>query len=158
MNRRNPPRSLHMDSEDVKRLENFKLSGKEEVGVEIDLKDIKISEKLCTKNLVGGIFGDNAANYTGLKQTMTNLWREKGELKIIELNNTMYQFVFLQDEERKRVLDKWPWTFDNQMLVFHHWRKDIENDTKAFLSTQIWVHTWQIPVQWLSVATVCKLG
>lgn len=73
MNQRNPPRSLHMDSEVVKRLENFKLSGKEEVGVEIDLKDIKINENLCTKSLVGGIFGGNTAIYTGLKQTMTKL-------------------------------------------------------------------------------------
>lgn len=51
----------------MNRLENFRLSEKEEVGVDIDLTDIKISEALCTKSLVGWIFGENAINYTRLK-------------------------------------------------------------------------------------------
>lgn len=68
---------------------------------------------------------------------------------MIELKNKTYQFVFSREEERKRVLEKRPCTFDNQMLVLHPWRKDIKNDPKAFLSTQMWVRAWQIHVQWL---------
>lgn len=89
---------------------------------------------------------------------MTKLWCEEGELIVIELKNRMYQFVFLRKEKRKRVIDKRPWTFNNQMVVIHPRKKGMENDTKAFLSTQMWVQTWHIPVQWLSIATMQKVG
>lgn len=38
---------------------------------------------------------------------------------VAELNNRMYQFVFSREEERKIVIDKRPWSFDNQMLIIH---------------------------------------
>lgn len=95
-----------MDSEVLNRMENFRLSEQEAEGVDIDLLDIRISEAQCTKSVVGRIFRENAVNYTGLKQTMTKLWCAKGELKVIELENRMYQFVFSKADERKRVLEK----------------------------------------------------
>lgn len=57
---------------------------------------------------MGRIYGENAVNFTGLKQTMTKLWCVEGSLKMVELKNKMYQFVFSK-KEGKRVLEKIPW-------------------------------------------------
>lgn len=118
--------------------------------MDLDLANIQGSEVMCEKSLVGRIFGEFSINYTGLKHTMTKLWYEKGELKVIELKHQMYQFVFTKEEERKQVLDKRPWNFDNQLLVIHPWREGIESDASVFSVTPIWIQAWQIPVQWLS--------
>lgn len=139
-------------------LENFKLSEKEEGGVVLSSQDIRNSQAQCDKSLVGKIFGGNTVNLQGLKQTMSMLWCLEGSLKVIELKNKMYQFVFSVEDERKRVLEKRPWTFENQVLVLHPWRDGIVSDAKAFLSTQIWVQAWNIPAQWLSSETVWKIG
>lgn len=74
----------------MERLGKFRLSEREEVVVELSLNDTKISREICEKSLVGRIFGRNAANFTGLKQTMTKLWCAEGELKVIELRSKMY--------------------------------------------------------------------
>lgn len=128
------------------------------MGVDLDPTDIKGSEDLCEKSLVGRIFGDFSVNYTGLKQTMTKLWCDEGELRVIELKHQTYQFVFTKDEERKRVLDKRPWTFDNQLLVIHPWQEGIDSNPSAFSVTPIWLQAWRIPVQWLSSETIWRLG
>lgn len=148
------PKSNHMELDVIQRLEKFQLSGVEDGGVDIDPTDIKGSEDLCEKSLVGRIFGDFSVNYTGLKQTMTKLWCDEGELKVIELQHQMYQFVFTKDDERKRVLDKRPWTFDNQLLVIHPWQEGIDSNPSAFSVTPMWLQAWRIPVQWLSSEVV----
>lgn len=147
-----------MDLEVLNRLENFRLSEEEEAWVDIELQDVKSSVTQCKQSLVGRVFGEHSVNFTGLKQTLSKLWCGEGDLKVIELQNRMYQFVFSREEERLRVLNKRPWTFDNQLLVLHPWRKGIEHETKTFLSSYMWVQAWQIPAQWLSVATVRKVG
>lgn len=97
----------------MERLGKFRLSKREEEIIEISFDDTKISRERCKKSLVGRIFGQNAINFTGLKQTMSKLWYAEGELKVIELKSKLYQFVFSNEEERMRVLEKCPWSFDN---------------------------------------------
>lgn len=56
------------------------------------------------------------------------------------------------------MLEKRPWTFDNQMLVVHPWKKDIEQDDSLFNISLMWVQVWEIPSQWLTSETVWKIG
>lgn len=108
MTPRNLPKTNHMELEVVKWLGKLKLLVTGEGGVDLDLQDIQSSEDLCEKSLMRRLVGEYAVNYTGLKQTITKLWCEEGELKVIKLKNKVYQFVFTKEEERKRVLDKRP--------------------------------------------------
>lgn len=63
---------------------------------------------------------------------MNKLWCEEGDLKVFEMKGKMYQFAFTKEEERKRVLDKRRWNFDNQMLGLQPWRQGIESDPNTF--------------------------
>lgn len=101
----------------VKILESFKLSETEGGEVELILEDISKSKEVCENSLVGKIYGDNGVNYTSLRQTMEKLWCAEGSLKVIKMKNKMYQFIFSKAGEKCRVLNKRPWTFDNQLLV-----------------------------------------
>lgn len=85
---------------------------------------------------MGKIFGDNAANFTDLKQTMTQLWCPEGDLRVIEIGSKMFQFIFSNEKERRRVLERRLWTFDNQLLVLHPWIKDTDLKAEAFTKTQ----------------------
>lgn len=97
-----------MESEIAERLGKFRLSKREEEIMEISFDDTKISRERYKKSLVGWIFGRNAINFTGLKQTMSKLWCAEGELNVIELKSKLYKFVFSSEEERMRVLEKHP--------------------------------------------------
>lgn len=142
----------------VLRFGKFKLSDKEGGEVELSSADTRTSRESCERSLVGRIFGGKGINYTGLKQTMTKLWCTVGSLKVVELKNKRYQFFFSNEDERRRVLEKRPWTFDNQLLVIHPWKHDIEHDETLFNTSPMWVQAWEIPPQWLTSATVWKIG
>lgn len=141
----------------VKRFERFKLSTRKKGKVELCLGDIQRSREICENSLVGKIFGDNVVNFTGLKKTMTKLWCRERRLKVTELNHKIYQFVFSCAEERRRVLEKRPWLFDNKLLVLQPWQKDIEKKDEALQSAQMWVQVWNIPVHWISAETAWKI-
>lgn len=79
-----------MDPEVLKRLRKFRLSDKDERVVEIDEADARSSWEYCKRSLVGRIFGENATNLTGLKQTMAKLSCVKGELRVIELKSKTF--------------------------------------------------------------------
>lgn len=95
-----------MDLKVVKRFERFKLTEAERGDVELNSTDIKLSREVCENSLVGKIYGDSGVNFTGLRQTIEKLWCPEGSLKVVELKNKKYQFIFSKEEERSRVLEK----------------------------------------------------
>lgn len=142
----------------VLRFEKFKLSETEGGEVALSSADIRASREACEGSLVGKIYGGMGVNYTRLKQTMSKLWCKEGSLKMVELKNKKYQFFFSNEDEKRRVLEKRPWTFENQMLVLHPWKQDIEKDETLFHFSPMWVQVWEIPPQWLTSQTVWKIG
>lgn len=143
----------------VKRLGSFTLAEEEEEkGVELERRDVHWSEEICKKSLVGKIYGRKEVNFTGLKNTMAVLWCRTGSLKAIEMKRGIFQFVFSEDEDRKRVLERRPWSFENRALILHQWEPAIEKNEEAFSSTRSWIQVWQIPNQWLSTETGWKIG
>lgn len=103
----------------VLRFGKFKLSEIEGGEVALSSANIRASREACEGSLVGKIYRGMGVNFTGLKQTMSKLWCKEGSLKMVELKNKMYQFFFSNEDEKRRVLEKRPSTFENQMLVLH---------------------------------------
>lgn len=112
---------------------------------------------MCEMSIVGKIYGENVVNFTRFKQTIGKLWCAEGSLKVIELKSKMFQFVFSHEDEKRRVLEKRPWTFDKQLLVLQPWKKDIDRNEKTFCISQMWIQAWFIPIQWLSSETTWKI-
>lgn len=103
------------------RFSKFRLKEKEEERIELVVLDIKYSKEECEKSVLGRIWGAKAANFSGLRNTFSKQWSQKGDLKVVELGFNYFQFIFSSMEERNRVLQKRPWFFDNQMIVIQPW-------------------------------------
>lgn len=140
-----------MDLEVMNKFKRFRLSEREGVEVELGLDNVLKSREVCEMSIEGKMYEENVVNFTGLKQTMGKLWCAEGSLKLIELKSKMFQFVFSHEGERRRVLEKRPWTFDKQLLVLQPWKKDIDRNERAFCISQIWIQAWFILIQWLSL-------
>lgn len=98
----------------------------------MDTKNVWKCEDECERTLLGKIWGVKLANFTGLKNTLSLLWRKEGELKLVELGNSLFRFIFANKENANRVIQKRPWFFDNQMIVLQHWRSDLKNEDLSF--------------------------
>lgn len=97
-------------------------------------------EEECARSLLGNIWGVKSANFTGLKNTLSLLWSPEGELKLVELGNNFFQFIFANKEDADRVMQKRPWFFDNQMIVLQHWRPDLQKEDLSFKKGLLLVH------------------
>lgn len=106
--------SGRMDEDLVNQFSKFKLKPQEVNGIDIVVKDIAHRQDECERSLLGKIWGNKTANFTGLRNTLTPLWCHKGELRVVELSSNFFQFIFSNKEEKERVLMKRPWIFDNQ--------------------------------------------
>lgn len=72
-----------MDAEVLNRLSKFRVRENEEKGVVLVQNDIRNRKEECERSLLGQIWGQKDANYTGLKNTLYKLWCHEGELKIV---------------------------------------------------------------------------
>lgn len=90
-----------MDDEVVNRFSSFKLGEKEEGGVVLDGGEFRSRLADCERSLIGKIWGSRSVNFSGLKNTLSHLWYQKGELKVVELGHNFYQFILDLQEEKK---------------------------------------------------------
>lgn len=115
-----------MEQEIIQRIHNFKLSGEENEGLHLELTDITVSQEECSKSLVGKLYGEKVANYTGLKNMLATIWLGVGQVKVRELGINLYQFVFASQNDRLKVLREKAWTFDSQYLLLKPWEEDTD--------------------------------
>lgn len=142
----------------VNKFSKFRLKSKEEEGVEIAVNDIEISKNECERSLLGKIWGNKAVNFTGIRNTLSQLWCHKGELKVVELSYNFFQFIFSNKEEKERVLLKRPWIFDNQFVVLQPWTPKLTADYNNFSIAKIWVQVKGLLNHWSAKAVGWKLG
>lgn len=83
-----------MDLSVLQRFSNFKLVTKEEKGLFLDQKDIQSNREECSRSLIGKIYREKLANYTGIRNTLATMWSSIVPFKLREMGVNLYQFVF----------------------------------------------------------------
>lgn len=83
-----------MESEVVDRLQKFQLVSEETDGIQLETADVNVSKEECNNSLIGKIFGDKGANFTGLQNTLRTIWRTSKPFKVCEIGINQYQFIF----------------------------------------------------------------
>lgn len=108
------------------RLQKFNLQGEEDSGFHLEVGDVKTSQEECQRSLLGKIYGNKVANFTGLKNTLSVMWSFVKPFKIRELGVNFYQFTFDSQQDMIKILHGKAWTFDSQFLVLKPWCDDLE--------------------------------
>lgn len=147
-----------MEDEVLNSFSKFRLVVQEEEGIALDRKNVRKCEEECERSLLGKIWGVKLANFTGLKNTLSLLWSQEEELKLVELGNSFFQFIFANKENANRVMQKRPWFFDNQMIVLQHWRSDLKNEDLSFKKGLMGIQICGLPNHWSSKKVCWKLG
>lgn len=129
------------------------MGAEEDLGFHLEQEDVQISTAECNRSLIGKLFGDIVANFTGLKNSLAALWSSVQPFTTIELGMNLFQFVFASEQDKQKVLCGKAWTFDSQFLVLKPWEANTDYKTVNFNTIPIWIQIWNIPHQWLSKAT-----
>lgn len=97
-----------MADEVLESFSRFKLISTEEEGIAIGKEDMRKCEEECGQSLLGKIWGNKQANFTGLKNTLSLLWNHEGEMKMVELGPNFFQFIFASQKEKDNIFQKRP--------------------------------------------------
>ncbi|KAK6138784.1 hypothetical protein DH2020_027470 [Rehmannia glutinosa] len=147
-----------MERDITDRLKGFSLSTAENAEIQLDVADITNRKIECQKSLIGKIFGSKKTNFTGFKNTMSNIWQTKEAFSICEIGYNLFQVVFSNHEDKTKVLKGKTWSFDSQYLVLREWTEELLANPEAFKKVEIWIQLWNIPFHWLSIDTGRKIG
>lgn len=128
-----------MELEILERLNRFQLGETEEGGFQLDSADVATSIEESSRSLIGKVFGDKRANFTGLKNMLGALWVGSGPVKVREMGVNLYQFVFTTHADMLKVLHGKAWSFDSQFLILKQWHEDIDFQKECFNRVQLWV-------------------
>lgn len=142
----------------VEKLKTFSLSTVETKGIQLEDGDVQIGVEEGHRSLIGKVYGDKKANFTGVKSSLMKLWQYRGLSKVVALSLNTFQFVFNQASDRDGVMQGRPWFFDNQFLILYPWTEHLTWDDEIFNFTLLWVQVWNIPNHWLSIESGRKIG
>lgn len=140
-----------MENDIVNRLQSFNLLEEGAKGFQLEPSDIQISHEECKRSLVGKVFGDKKANFTGLKNTLNGIWNTSKPFKISELKNNLFQFIFESEQDKMKIFNGRSWIFDGQYLILKQWSEELNVQSESFQRTLIWIQVWNLPAHWLSL-------
>ncbi|CAA0817405.1 Unknown protein [Striga hermonthica] len=140
------------------KLRKFKLSEKEEKGLEISNVDIEEGMKECQLSLLGKIYGEKKANYNGLKATLNNIWVTKNQFFIKNIGPNLFQFTFQSKEDKERILQGKSWTFDGQYILLKDWKPENQEFLEEDEKVKIWVQIHDLPLHWITKDLGLKKG
>lgn len=83
----------------------------------MDNADVATSIEENRRSLLGKVYGDKRANFTGLKNMLSALWVGSGPVKVREMGINLYQFVFTTQADMLKVLPRKAWSFESQFLI-----------------------------------------
>lgn len=110
-----------MKQELIHRIQKFKFMGEENEGLQLDLTYIMVSREECSRSLVGKLYGEKVANYTGSKNMLATIWAAVGQVKVRERAINLYQFVFTSQDDKLKILRGKAWTYNSQHLLLKLW-------------------------------------
>lgn len=140
-----------MDAVVLHRLNSLNLREEEEVGLQVAQTDIHVSHDECQRSLIGRIFGDKLANYTGVKNNFSALWNSIAPFKLRELGQNFFLFIFATQQDKLHILHTKIWTFEGQFLLLKPWSAELEKNKESFHTVHLWVQVWHLPTHWISL-------
>lgn len=139
-------------------LKRFALSEKECGEVSLDGEDFESGLEDCSRSLIGKVLGSKAANFTGVKNVVNQLWNWPRKMEAVEIGPNLFQFIFGSEEEADRVMRGKPYLIDNQILNVKRWREGIDRDPRAFDIAPLWVQIWGLPIHCITQDIGRKIG
>ncbi|OMP03211.1 hypothetical protein CCACVL1_02505 [Corchorus capsularis] len=138
--------------------QNLKLMEDKHEDVIEDIPELDEAGNTIKPWLVGWLLTEKPFNKQGFMNTMKNIWRLVKAVTIVEMEENLFLFKFQSEIDRDRVIDGYPWKFDNSMLMFAGYSGDLRPDQYVFTKGPFWIRVYDLPMGMHSVAMAKTIG
>ncbi|CAA0831374.1 Unknown protein [Striga hermonthica] len=142
----------------TEKIRKFKLSEKEESGLQIEEHDFALGVKDCRLSLIGKVYGEKKVNFSGLKATLGSIWVTQKQFSIRNIGINLFQFIFESEKDKQKVLHGKTWSFDGQYLLLKEWDPKATEFSREEEKIKTWVQVHNLPLHWLTAEMGLKIG
>jgi hypothetical protein len=118
----------------------------EQVGIQItegDVADIREKGEHC---LVGKVWAEKQVNKEAFQTVLSRLWRLVGHVTFKELLDNVWLFEFTDGEDKRRILEGRPWSFDRRVIVLEDFDGTTPPTQMKFQYSPFWIQVHDMPL------------
>ncbi|MBA0860395.1 hypothetical protein Goshw_017260 [Gossypium schwendimanii] len=139
-------------------LKRLTLTDAEGEEVSFGIKD-EFSVQLGSENwAVGKLITDGAFNRDALVRVFKNVWYTDDEVTFIYLNSNTLLVKFGSKEDKKKIMDLEPWSFDKMLFVLKDYEPSFSPRDYDFSLVPFWIRFYNLPLGWVNRLAALMLG
>ncbi|XP_074347434.1 uncharacterized protein LOC141686290 [Apium graveolens] len=93
-----------------------------------------------------------------MQNVLASLWRPKEGMGVHNIAGYRYSFVFYHILDLRKVIEGGPWSFEQNMLVYHHIQNEEDPGQVALNEMEIWVQVHDILRGFISESILTSVG
>ncbi|OMP00911.1 reverse transcriptase [Corchorus capsularis] len=107
--------------------------------------------------LIVKLLGRNIG-YKTLQTRVTNMWKPRGHLELIDLGEGFFVAKFSLEEDLQFALAEGPWVIFGHYLTVRRWRPDFRPSEAVINSTAAWIRFPELPTEYFDERFLLALG
>jgi hypothetical protein len=128
------------------------------VSEQVDEGDIADGREVGGKCLIGKVWSEKNVNKEAFKFVFSTIWRTVGGVKFKELGNNIWFFEFTEENDKRRVMEGKPWSFDKQIVVLNEFNGSTKPSHMEFTRSPFWIQVHDMPLLCMNKSVGTKIG
>lgn len=117
-----------------------------------------VVEEKVAHRLVGKILSTKRINREAFRSLIPSIWKINQGMSVEQLRDNMYVFHFKSEQEKKRVLNEGPWSFNNSLIVLVEPVGVGDISKMRFNEVSFWIQLHDLPVICMDKEIGWRLG
>lgn len=130
----------------------------EEDGGGLVVGENEIKQPRKTFVLVGKLITEKNINFQDMQNVLASLWRPSEGVEIHDLGGQRFSFVFFHVFDLQKVIEGGPWTFEQNLLVYHKLEEGEDPHLVPLHKMDIWLQIYDLPTGMLSERILQSIG
>lgn len=148
-----------MDTEElIRRCKSISLEEAEENKLSFKGRVKERGAQIAAGCLIGQVLHTRNVNTEGLRAALNQVWQTKKEVKIENLGDNIFIFKFGNEMEKKRVLARGPWHFNQALIVLKEPDGIGEITTQLFTHVSFWVQIKNVLIMCMDEEICTEFG
>jgi hypothetical protein len=94
----------------------------------------------------GKVGGDRRVNKEAFQTVLSRIWRTVGTVVFKEVQDNIWLFEFSDNDDKLRILDGRPWSYDRQIIVLNEFDGCVPPSQMEFSHSPFWVQVHDMPL------------
>lgn len=116
------------------------------------------TSQLEDKVLLGRMVSTRTFSRKDLVHIINSVWRTESKVKVERLNEYLFKFWFGSKEDRDKIFDRRPWSFNRAHLNLKLWDPNVPFERVDFSMSTFFLQVHGLPPKWLNADNARMIG